>query len=506
MFKIDINYIKYILYVVIFVQLSCSCAMAIENTAVQDNSNTQTLQEEQVVVKEKTKKRWFRKKKKADTQQLAVEEVKDENSQQLAGKIDFDDVVTKAKEHSYDLKIADYNVLIAKTAITNARSEYLPKLYFSASTEYSKSFREDDFIRGAGAVSVGDSYINPYTRFQSVLGITLAYNLFDFGVRRGNLNIAKTDVTLKELQKLKADEELMLNLVDTYAKVEMYSKQISAEKEILKIEQNSLNVAQRLFDAKYISKTELNDRTTKVALADKRIHELSALLQESLNWINFYTGENYVVDGLKVKDIKKPDFDANAYTDYTKTLIWQIYEKEIKKKELALFVAKRNYLPKVNVYGRYYFYGSNKNNYGKSISDIKPSTATIGASLSVPIFDGLKNKSNVDKAKLELGQIQVERDKSIAEWLNRVATLRSNLAYIDKQIAANEKIIKELKDKNKSVGRMLDNKLVLPIELNDAKVQLIEQKIDLEKNKTTYISILRGIQILTADEEQTNDK
>ena len=49
-------------------------------------------------------------------------------------------------------------------------------------------------------MSIGDAFINPYTRFQSLLGVTVSYNLFDFGIRGGNLKAAKEDVKLKELE------------------------------------------------------------------------------------------------------------------------------------------------------------------------------------------------------------------------------------------------------------------------------------------------------------------
>ena len=123
-------------------------------------------------------------------------ELKEEQAPVIVGKINFDDVLQKAKEHSYDLKIADYNVLIAKQEIRGAKSEYFPKLYVGGGYEYTKNFRD---IRDTTVMSIGEAFINPYTRFQSMLGITLAYNLFDFGARGGNLKVAKeTDTTIKQ--------------------------------------------------------------------------------------------------------------------------------------------------------------------------------------------------------------------------------------------------------------------------------------------------------------------
>lgn len=412
----------------------------------------------------------------------------------LVTKIDYDDIWEKAKNHSYDLKIADFDILISKQGIRNARSEYYPKLTAMAGTEYTKNYRDN---RDTTVMSIGESFVNPYTRYQSIFGITLSYNLFDFGVRKGNLDIAKEDVALKELQEQEKLQELNLTIIDTYSKILMFKKQIEINKEILSLAKKNLEIKQRLYDAKEISRTELNDEAVLVSDTERKINELYGLLAESLNWLEFYTGESYSIEDLRVSVLKKPDFETTEYTDYTKSITWQIHEKELKKKELELKVAKRNYCPKVTAYSRYYIYGSDPISYNDSLGDIRPSNFTVGGSIMMPIFDGFKNSSLVQRLMVELKQLQVERDKDIAQFMMKLATMRTNLIYLDKQIYSSETAIKELTDKEKSVSRMYSKKLVTPIEVNEAKMKLLEQKIEYEKNKITFVAILMGLQVLT---------
>lgn len=412
----------------------------------------------------------------------------------LIAKINFDDILIKAKDHAYDLQIGEYNVLIAKQGIKGARAEYFPKLAVMAGTEYTKNYRD---IKESTVMSIGEAFINPYTRYQSVMGVTLSYNLFDFGVRGGNLKIAKKDVTVKELENEQKLQELNLTLVDTYAKILMAQRQIALNKEILELQTKNLAMKQRLFDAKEISKTELNDEVVKVAEVEKRIYELQQMFIESINWLQFYTGETYDVDSLKVADIKKPDFDVMAFNDYSKSITWRFYDENLKKKELELKVVQRMNYPKVNAYGRYYMYGSNYNSYPESLKDVGPSNLTVGANVSMLLFDGMKNRANIHKTALEYKQLQIERDKAIAQLMTRLATMRSNLVYLDKQIEDNNKIIDELSDKEQSLKRLVSKKLATPIDENEAKIKLLEQHIELEKNSITELAIQRGIQILT---------
>jgi len=464
MFVSNINYIRYILLIVVFIQLSCGYAMAIEDVTVQNHSKT----------------------KKTVTTQT--------ESPKLVTSINFDKVLEAAREHSYDLKMADFNILISKQDVRAAKSEYWPKLIANAGTEYTKNFREN---KEATVMSIADSFINPYTRFQSVIGINLTYNLFDFGIRRGRLNIAKEDVTLKELEEEKQWQDLKLNLVDTYCKLLVIKKQIDIYSQMLPIAEKNLNYKERLFKAKEISKMEVNTQAVDLDTIKNRLSELNSMYAENLEWLSFYTGESYDKDKLQIADFKKSNFDVNAFKDYTKSITWLIYEQQIKKKELELSVVKKTNYPKINAYSRYYFYGSDKNNFGTSLSDFGPSNFSVGASMNMMLFDGMKNRANIQKTYLELQKLNVERDKAIAQFMSRLAVMRTNLIYLNEQVANNEDIVAQLTDKEKSFHRLVSKRLSSPIEENDAKIEMLKQKIELEKNKTTSAAITKGIEILT---------
>ena len=431
---------------------------------------------------------------------LAIEEneskleLTEHTSKKIVNKVNFEDIVQKAIEHSYDLQIADYNVLISKQLIRNARSEYFPKLNLLAGTEYTKNFRD---ANESTVMSIGDAFINPYTRYQSVLGITVTYNLFDFGVKGERLKMAKGDVELKELENRQKLQELKLTLLDAYTKILLTDRQIAVNKAILNTEEKNLEYYERLYKAKEISKTELNDAKIKVSTTKNKINELMSIEQESINWLSFYTGEKYDINSLQISDIKNSDFDVFEYQDYTKSIIWKIHEKNIKQKELELHIVKKNNYPKLNLYGRYYLYGSERNNYGDSLNNIEPSNFSVGASFNMPVFDGFKNSASIEKTSLELKQMLIERDKAIAQLMTRLANMRSNLTYIDKQICEHSAILYELYDKEKSEARLLSKKIISPIEYNNSKIELMTQDIEYAKNIITKSAITKGIQILT---------
>ena len=84
-------------------------------------------------------------------------------------------------------------------------------------------------------------------------------------------------------------------------------------------EQN-LQYSKRLYNAKEISKPELDDINLGVLKTKKQIAELNQILSENVNWLSFYTGETYGIDDLKICDIENYNFDLLAYFDYTKSI------------------------------------------------------------------------------------------------------------------------------------------------------------------------------------------
>lgn len=420
--------------------------------------------------------------------------IEEENSKKITGKITFDEILKKSKKHFYDIKIADFEILIAKQGIRDARSEYFPKITANAGTEYTKNFRD---LATSSVTTVGDSFINPYTRFQSIFGITLSYNVFDFGIRRNNLDIMKEDTAIKELLVKAQNQDLAMTLIDTYSRLLIAKKQIELNEEILKLETENLNMKERLFNAKELSKTDLNNQKVKVKFIEQKLAELNSIADESLNWISFYTGEEYDINKISVTEFKKPDFDPMEFNDYTKTITWQIQEKELKKKELEHRIAKKNYLPKVNAYSRYYIYGSDHSSYNDMFDDLSPSNFTVGGNIIMPVFDGLKTSALVQKTSLELKKQFIERDKAIAEFMTKLSILRSNLMWLENQVEVNKEILTELKDKENSIQRLVDKKITSPLELNETKIELLEQQIEYEKNASTVLGTLKAIQALT---------
>jgi len=82
--------------------------------------------------------------------------------------------------------------------------------------------------------------------------------------------------------------------------------------------------------------------------------------------------------------------------------------------------------------------------------------------------------------------------------MNKISIMRGNLFYLEKQAQDSNLAYKELFEKEKSLEKLLDKKVISPIELNESKIETLKQKIEYEKNAITTVAIQKAIQTITS--------
>ena len=98
--------------------------------------------------------------------------------------------------------------------------------------------------------------------------------------------------------------------------------------------------------------------------------------------------------------------------------------------------------------------------------------------------------------RIELGEIEhvIENDLKLVNYCCAV------YQYEKKEIVLYYESENELTDKETSMSKLASKRLVSPVEVNDAKIELLNQEIEYEKNNVTCNALTRGIQILTEEE------
>jgi len=426
----------------------------------------------------------------------------------------FKSVLEKAAVNSYDLKISQIDVKIAQTEIKQARSEYYPLISMNYNSQYDK-----DLTNGTSALTtVGDSVVTNSTRYLNALSAGLQYNLFDFGVRKKKLDIAKKGKLQKQIVYTQNFRDLKLNLSDTYTKTLLVSRELQTNEQLLSLNKTLFSMYEKLYDSGTARKTDMADQALKVAVLINKIDDLKTQLKKNLSDLSFYTKENYTTSDriLNLFDEEegivpisntnkspiKLEIKESAVLDIANMPEYKQYQLEIEKKKAELSMLKRQNLPQFRFTTNYYLYGTDSDNYFKSYGDMDSRSLTFRVSSTLPVFDGLKNQAQREKAKLEIERLALERDKKVESVKNFYEKAYEEAIDADRKLKNQANALKLTEEKIAMVEKLNKEKLIDKISYLKQKADLITQKFELEKTRINSEEAAYKLRILAEAGEE----
>lgn len=443
----------------------------------------------------------------------------------IAEKITYKNVLNQAIDNSYDLKTSTFDVGISKANFKGAKSELMPQLKAQTYSEHIK-----DLANSSSYAAVGNTMVPPNTRYQNMATLGLAYNLFDFGAVKNKVLITEKIVEQKEVMCEIQTKDLKMKILDLYTKILLYNKEINSKTKILKIYEELFAVREQLYEAGTSSKIVVMDEAVKMVKVMDDIESSKTQLKSALKDLCLYTKQDYSIEDLDVEDFEAHDDnslpentdtveDGNVVLvgnvhqsihmalteevklfDPTKMPESRYYNLEIQKKKAELEIYKSARLPAFKFYTNYSFYGQDMNKYAPSLTSMSQRNLSMGVMSSLPIFDGFKNKSDRDRASLEIQKLQLQKDKKLQELENEYnKTYTDYFSYIE-ELKIKQAILNTVQEKLSAIERLADNGMSPRQDILAQEAELLTQEIDVRKNIITISSKLKEINIMLGEE------
>lgn len=405
------------------------------------------------------------------------------------------ELMGKARAHAYEVQMAGMERGIRGQERRIERSEYYPRINLYAGSEYTHNMREG---RMGAVTTVGEMFINPYTRYQTLLGITMSYNVYDFGVRRGRMEMAKRSEEIGEIAEREGLRAVYVKVIEKYSGIVLLKREIEIKEGIVEQIERKLAMKRRLNGAGEISSIEIKEEEIELAGERKELLEMEERMEGECEELSYYIGERYEVGRLSDEEMRaerEKEIEVGE-EDYERSEVNQIYGKEIARKEAEIAVLRRSRYPKLVAYGRYYMYGSDRNNYGGSLGDIGLSNYTIGGSLSMPIFDGMRNREEIRKAEMEKRRLEIEREKAVEEYRRRVEGLVRELRYERERIAQSEEQMKCIEERKKMKERLREKSEIDGIAIVEEEIARLERARELIREEVSEYAIRKTLEIM----------
>lgn len=391
------------------------------------------------------------------------------------------------KENSLDFQLSQLEILSAQTTHRSPVLEYLPKVDFSASHNYSIGSTIDPATNNRVSSNIQSDNFS----------LNATMNLLDFNVfttaRRNKIAVLKAQADKEATQA-----EYSLSILENYFNI-LYTQ------ELLKIQLDQFENAK--FNLKRVEKevelgnrpnSDLYDMQVSYSQEENNILETRQLLyNQKLTLLQLMNVENISPDGIilaKTDEVVLPnEIETSASENALKNY------PSIQSRELALEVArkditlrKNNYLPVLSAYYSYssFYYlplnqqgGQQVNPFWTQLNDNK--NHYLGIQLNVPIFNGLRTNRDVQLAKIEYKKRQVESQQ---EKIKLSQTIEQEKAKQQQ----NKQLIKKLENTKQYAEKSLETTqskfnsgLVEALVYTTAKNQLLMAEYNLLKAQYT---------------------
>ena len=359
----------------------------------------------------------------------------------------LNECISYATQNSISILKTKSQTDIANENLKLQKADRLPTL--SASTSQSLTYRP--FQEGSTGFMNGNamSSSSNKTSQNGSYGINASWTVFNGNQTNNNIKVAQIEANQSELQTQISINSLKEQIAQLYINILYKKEALKINNDLLKQDSVLYNRGKELLSQGQIAKYELLELQSTVANGKYDIVNTATLIDQDIlqlkKLLSLPTKEDFDIADISVSDAQTLAAIPDVESIYNKAIELRPEiknaELSISQSELNYKIAKAGYLPTISLtagIGDNHSSGSKKDWFEQMKRNMDSS---IGVTVTVPIFDGRKNKTNTQKAKIEQTIAKLDKDDVARDLYYTIATYRLN-AYNNQQkfIAGTEKL------------------------------------------------------------------
>lgn len=404
-----------------------------------------------------------------------------------------DEVISRALEENFGIKLARNQVEIAENNQSIWNSGYLPSLTGLAGATYDLN---DRLTEPEGREPVDQEGIES-NRYNA--SINLDYTLFDGLGRLYNYKSLKEQYNLSQLDARETIENTILQIMSVYYEVARLSENVNVLEESLEISQNRVTRAKYQFEYGQANNLVVLNARVDVNNDSIALIEAEQQLENTKRDLNVLLNREVSANRFRVDTSLSfiPSLEMETYlqqAEINNVSLLQI-EKSIDISEYDIRINKSGYLPSLGLTGSY---GWNRNRSAATAFFPGSTTTTDGISAGVSlrwdIFDGGRRNVQIKNSEIRYRnqeilkeQIQSEVKRDIA---NALGNYRNKLYILQVQ---EENVTTNLDNFNRSEEQYKLGRIT-SIEFRQAQINLLDARTSL--NLAKYDAKLAELQLL----------
>jgi len=414
--------------------------------------------------------------------------------------------IEHARQNNLTLRQSQIAVSQAELTEKGSRMARLPNV--SARTSLG-------FNYGRGINPVTNDFINTRLGFNNwnLDASVVAYNggLINKSIEQSkhNLVAAKEDANTQF-------QNIALQMASAYLNILLAKEQVSIAKKAIDQTREQLSIIDKRIDAGTVPKADRLD-----ILAQTARNEQTLIQAENSVEINYLTLKNilelepdYNLDIIIPTEIMEVETDLAAQTlgsVYAQALNSQASikasEARMQSADLAVPIAKADALPRVVLFAgldtRYSSVSNFQNDpYGDQLNN--NFGQTVGAQINIPIYNNHRTAINVERAKLDIINAEVQNRQAKQQLKADVQSAIANARAARTELTASEKSLEAAKAAFDNSQKRYDLGAINTLELTTAKTNLDTAALNVARAKYDYVFRLKIIDFYLGKELSLN--
>lgn len=332
-----------------------------------------------------------------------------------------------------------------------------------------------------------------------MLPLTVNYELDLFGKNRNKTKSTKKQLEAYAFQKDASYISYVSNLGTIYFNIIKFNKILDLTNELIKIKKNLLNNAYAKFKSKLISEDQLNSYREDLKTTENKKIEILKNKNILLTQLAVLVGDNPVnVDKYKFMDLYDIKMNFNEKQEFSSDLIFNrpdvlSQEKILEKSKIDIKVARREFLPTLNISGGLIF----NDIVGGGFFNVSNTIKNLIAGCTQSLFVGGKKKANLKMMNEKYIQMLENYKKVSLQAVKEIMDSLQNMIFnFEINIKDEEKYSMEVKSFRTNQIKYKNN-LISESELLLLKQKVIQKELDLVSSRTelfiNYISLYKSV-------------
>jgi outer membrane protein TolC len=403
------------------------------------------------------------------------------------------DINTKLKASNDSLRLKDViervvasypSVKSAKEAINNADARIgLAKTGYNPVFDMTASFANLAPVIKFTFPELGTFQLYPNNNYSA--SINYEQLVYDFGRTRQNIELENENKDISEQTLEQVKQKLSLFSINNFYTLVFLQTAIKIKDEELEALNEHLQYVEKMMATGSATEYQVLSTKVKISTVESQKVDLDASLiaqQASLNSLlgNDQSTSPVVKNELLIDPPVIPSDSILSYAYHNRDEVL-INEKKSTLAELRYDLTKLQNRPLLSLEAS----AGAKNGYIPDLNKFTPNYV-IGMGLSVPIFDGMKNKYNLSQAQSAITSLSYESEFTKRNISNEVYEAEAYLLAAKKKISQFELQLKQALKAFSLAETSFKSGVITNLDLLDASTAVSESRLNLLKSRIDY--------------------